>query len=145
MKRGGPLKRRTPLERRTRIRPRNRKRAAARQAEAFGDLAEYVRGLGCLVCNRRPVEAAHVRSRGAGFGAWIVDAGALQIVDHQPVMDEPLGDRGVVSFRTLDELVDLVQYYLDHEEERAERAADAHRRVLEADCYAPRLARLLAT
>jgi len=70
-------------------------------------------------------------------------AGALQIVDHQPLMDEPLGDRGVVSYRTKDELVERVRYYLNHEEERAERAAEMHRRVLDADCYAPRLARLL--
>ena len=58
-------------------------------------------------------------------------------------MDEPLGDRGAITYRDVDELVERVRYFLAHEDERAERAAEAHRRVLEADGYAPRLARLL--
>lgn len=65
MKRSGPIKRRTPLKRR------NAKRAKARRARDFGELADYVRTLGCLVCNARPVDPAHVRSRGAGGHAWI--------------------------------------------------------------------------
>ncbi len=66
-----PLKRKTRLKRRARLRPVNSKRRKARQERDFGDLAEYVRSLGCLVCNARPVDPAHVKSRGAGGHAWI--------------------------------------------------------------------------
>ena len=72
-------------------------------------------------------------------------SGGFQIVDHQPIMDEPLGDRGVASFRSADELIALVDHYLAHEDERAARAAASRRLVLEHDRYAPRLARLLGT
>ena len=70
-------------------------------------------------------------------------AGGFQIVDHQPIMDEELGDRAVATFRSTEELIALVEHYLSHEDERAERAAEARRLVLERDRYAPRLARLL--
>ena len=46
----------------------NRRRAAERRRENFGERAVYVRGMPCLVgvsCSG-PIEAAHVRSRGAG-------------------------------------------------------------------------------
>ena len=71
LSRGEPLKRGNSLERRTRINPINRDRRNARRECDFGDLAEHVRTLPCLVCGRSPVDPAHVRSRGAGGHAWI--------------------------------------------------------------------------
>ena len=62
MKRSGGLRRKTPL------RQVNPQRAAKRRREAFGRRAVVVRTLRCLVgagCEGA-VEAAHVRSRGAG-------------------------------------------------------------------------------
>jgi hypothetical protein len=55
------------------LRPVNSRRRRAAQAEDFGELAVFVRRLPCLVvgCTRSPVDAAHVRSRGAGHHAWI--------------------------------------------------------------------------
>ena len=51
----------------------NARRRRLALAEDFGDLAVFVRTLPCLVigCRRGPVDAAHVRSRGAGHHAWI--------------------------------------------------------------------------
>lgn len=50
----------------------NSRRRQIRHARDFGDLAVFVRTLPCLVegCAGE-VEAAHVRSRGAGGNAWI--------------------------------------------------------------------------
>lgn len=52
----------------------NRRRAKRRNAVQFGDLATYVRTLPCLVegCDSHRIVAAHVHTRGAGHGAWIV-------------------------------------------------------------------------
>jgi hypothetical protein len=69
--------------------------------------------------------------------------GGFQIVDHQPLMDEPLADRGIVTFHDEAELIELVEYYLAHDAERAELAAASRQRVLDADRYAPRLDALL--
>jgi hypothetical protein len=44
----------------------NPERRQARHAAAYGEHAVFVRTLPCAVCLRRPVDAAHVRSRGAG-------------------------------------------------------------------------------
>ena len=51
----------------------NPERRELRYARDFGGLAVFVRGLPCLVCRARPVDPAHVRSRGAGGHAWIGD------------------------------------------------------------------------
>lgn len=66
MKRAGPLKRRAWLRRKTPCRHHNWKRLAKRRKEQFGPQADLCRALPCLVCGRRPSDAAHVRSRGAG-------------------------------------------------------------------------------
>lgn len=57
--------------RRTALRRRNPERHAAALERQFGDLAAYVRDLECLVCGAWGVDPAHVRTRGAGHGAWI--------------------------------------------------------------------------
>jgi hypothetical protein len=63
-KRTGGLKR-------SRIRPVNPERRERRRESQFGDHAERVRSLPCLVpgCREVPVHAAHVRSRAAGGSA----------------------------------------------------------------------------
>jgi hypothetical protein len=50
----------------------------ASRAKSFGDLAVHARRLPCLVsgCERGPIDAAHVRSRGAGGQAWLIREGA---------------------------------------------------------------------
>lgn len=86
MKRGGPLRRKTPLKRGGSLRRTGFKRRTDEEAKAkrearhdrnFGELAPFVRELGCCICKERgqrqetPTQAAHVRSRGAGNGAWL--------------------------------------------------------------------------
>lgn len=64
-----PIKRRTPLTRRTRLRPVNRERRLERYAAAYGDRGALVRAMPCVCRGNEcegPIEAAHVRSRGAG-------------------------------------------------------------------------------
>ena len=74
--RSTPLSRGKPLKRRTPINPANKKRRAARRAVTFGERGALVRGMPCLckaygaiwsgsACDGA-IEAAHVRSRGAG-------------------------------------------------------------------------------
>ena len=48
------------------IKRRNAKRVKQRHAKAFGKKAAWIRGLACCVCQRSPVQAHHVKSRGAG-------------------------------------------------------------------------------
>jgi hypothetical protein len=69
VKRSTPLRRRTPLLRAGS--PRSRQRRIDRHAAAYGTHAAVVRAMDCLVrgCRVRPVQAAHVKSRGAG-GTW---------------------------------------------------------------------------
>ena len=72
MKRGGPLSRHTRLERTARIRPVNRERRARAYARNFGERAEHVRAMRCLVADRMGhlcrtrIVAAHVIARGMG-------------------------------------------------------------------------------
>ena len=61
--------RRVPLRRRKRLRPRNPERRVELYERAFGDRGELVRAMPCLLLGSGcwgPIEAAHVRSRGAG-------------------------------------------------------------------------------
>ena len=64
---------RSPLVRKTPMRTRNPKRRAAAYARNFGDHADTIRALPCLVpgCQHR-AEAAHARARGMGGckGSW---------------------------------------------------------------------------
>jgi hypothetical protein len=59
---------RTPLRRLVRVRPVNPERRARLHAEQFSTHADFIRSLPCAVpgCGCRPVDPAHVRSRGAG-------------------------------------------------------------------------------
>lgn len=79
MKRSAPLTRGKPLRRRKPIAPANKKRRADRRAIAFGERAPLVREMRCVAHQPWPwgappawrrcegeIEAAHVRSRGAG-------------------------------------------------------------------------------
>jgi hypothetical protein len=67
-----PLRRETRLVRHAPIRRANEDRLAARRAEQFGPCARMARRMGCCVpgCEAAPprdrIDAAHVRSRGAG-------------------------------------------------------------------------------
>lgn len=69
LKRGKSLKRGTKLARRISLRPVNRERRVERYEQAFGDRGELVRAMPCLLLGNGcwgPIEAAHVKSRGAG-------------------------------------------------------------------------------
>lgn len=61
-----PLKPGAPPRRRTTLRQVNPELKREREGRAFGRKAEWVRTFPCVVCGRAPVDAAHVRSRGAG-------------------------------------------------------------------------------
>ncbi len=62
------------------IRRSNPERAAAAKVAHFGPLAVYVRTLPCDVCGLPgPSQACHVRTRGAGNGAWITLPGGLVV------------------------------------------------------------------
>lgn len=70
---GGSLRRSTlapgaGLERRTRVKPVNKARRAKRFARNFGAKRFWIVTLDCVIpgCWQTPVEAAHVKSRGAG-------------------------------------------------------------------------------
>lgn len=82
-----------------RFNARRRRRALA---EDFGDLAVFVRTLPCLVvgCTQSPVDAAHVRSRGAGHHAWLVLGGERvgNIVPLCRAHHDEQGQRGIKTF-----------------------------------------------
>ena len=60
------------LQRRTPMRRENPERKAKLRAVQFGALAQHVRGMPCCSCGHTaPSDAHHVRSRGAGHGAWV--------------------------------------------------------------------------
>ena len=50
------------------IKPVNRKRKQKRSDEAFGsqERRDWMHTFGCVVCHHKPIEIAHVKSRGAG-------------------------------------------------------------------------------
>lgn len=83
------LTRHTPLRRRTRLRRFNPERRAARRIVDFGALGEFVRTFGCAVegCGRRS-ECAHVKSRGAGGHAWLVDQAGRYVGNLVPLCHE---------------------------------------------------------
>lgn len=73
IKRRTPLRRSASLSRKTPLSPRNVGRRARAFAEAFGERGAAVRAMPCLCLDllpydrcSGPIEAAHVRSRGAG-------------------------------------------------------------------------------
>ena len=73
-----PAGARRPDRPRKRLRARNPERMARRYAEDFGPLAAAVRQLQCAVAGcERASDPAHVKSRGAGGGAWIAVAGEV--------------------------------------------------------------------
>lgn len=64
-----PKRARKPLRRHTRLRPVNRERKLERYEETFGDRGALIRAMPCLCRGNEcwgPIEAAHVKSRGAG-------------------------------------------------------------------------------
>lgn len=61
-----PLARGKPPQHKTPIRKRNPERAARLDREACGPHADYVRRHPCRICGHVPVQAHHVKSRGAG-------------------------------------------------------------------------------
>lgn len=64
------LAQRTPLRRKTRLAPANRERRTELYAQQYGQRGELIRAMPCLLLGQDgchgPIEAAHVRSRGAG-------------------------------------------------------------------------------
>ena len=70
--RAAPLTRKTPIRRGGRLRPANSERRRRTFLRNFGERADLVRKMPCLLADRGPslcegrVVAAHVKSRGAG-------------------------------------------------------------------------------
>lgn len=83
---------RSPMKRgRKPVKRRNGPRARARYARNFGDEAEAVRAMPCLVTGTTPSEPAHVVSRGAGGGRF-------DIIPLSPAMHAQQHSVGVESF-----------------------------------------------
>ena len=108
LRRGKPLKPGKPLaqggkiERSAKLRPVNPERRAKRFMETFHspDFLAWIRTLDCVVvgCNRRNIQAMHVRSRGAG-GKW--DEVVPACADHH-AESHTLGIRTFASKYALD-------------------------------------------
>jgi len=54
------------LQRRSFLHAVNPERKAKLYERNYGEKADWIRSLPCLVCGARPCDAAHVKSRGAG-------------------------------------------------------------------------------
>lgn len=68
------------------------------------------------------------------------------ISDHKSDFDELFDcEKEVVSYKHVDELPDLVRHYLDHEDERREKARAARRRVLREHSYKRRAEFIIET
>jgi spore maturation protein CgeB len=67
--------------------------------------------------------------------------GTFQLSEWRPEVEEVFGD-AVPTFRTADELSDLIRYYLAHDAERQEKAAAARERV-QGHSYHQRAAQVL--
>ena len=70
-------------------------------------------------------------------------ANGFEICDWQPEMDNIPAGKFIASFRSIDELVEKIQYYLSHEDAREAMRKGAHDAVLQYELYEIRFAELL--
>lgn len=96
---------------RSRLQPRRKAfgERAEHHIEHYGALGQIARSMPCLVvgCQRRRVEIAHVKSRGAGHGAWIVTENGRLVGNLVPLCMEHHREqhtRGVETFTAEHEL-----------------------------------------
>lgn len=87
-----PLRSKSALRRSGRVSPVNRERKTKRYARDFGDEADLVRALPCLITGTTPSEPAHVTSRGAGGGRF-------DLVPLSPEMHRQQHEVGILSFQ----------------------------------------------
>ncbi len=75
----------------------------------------------------------------------ILGCEGFQICDWKPVLpDLATPDREVVTFKTVDEVVDKIRYYLDHDEERWTIARAGYERARREHTYEHRFARMFS-
>lgn len=70
-------------------------------------------------------------------------SGGFQLCDYQAVMDTFPAGKLMVSYDSLDDLCNKVEYYLSHNKERLELAKEIHQLVITQELYTQRLKRLL--
>ena len=68
---------------------------------------------------------------------------AFQLVDQRGLLPELFADDELATFRSMDELKDKIDYYLNHEEERLALAAKSQARALKDHTYQQRMTALL--
>jgi hypothetical protein len=107
-----PLRSKSALRRSRPVKPVNRKRKTKRYARDFGDEADLVRAMPCLITGTTPSEPAHVTSRGAGGGCF-------DLVPLSPAMHRQQHEVGIESFQAchgLDLRAEADRIALDHPE-----------------------------
>ena len=96
-------------------------------------------------CSRISLNLHHHDS-GNGFNMKFYEipaAHGFQLCDWQPALEQtPLG-RHIIACRSLPEFAQAIEYYLAHDRERRQLAADANREVLATASYPRQLAELL--
>lgn len=69
-----------------------------------------------------------------------LSSGSFQITNWLPTLDLLFEDgKHLVTYKTLDDMVEKVKYYIGHEDEREKIAEAGHKRVLEVGTYRNRL------
>ena len=67
----------------------------------------------------------------------VLAAGAFQIVDYNPYIEENFG-KGLVTYKTSEDLMDTINYYLTYEDERNSIAKMGHGMVMNRDLFVNR-------
>jgi spore maturation protein CgeB len=73
----------------------------------------------------------------------LAGCGAFQLVDQRQLLPELFAPDELAVFHSLDEMVDMADYYQDRPEERGELARRSHERALAEHTYAARMQKLL--
>ena len=73
----------------------------------------------------------------------LASCGAFQLVDDRQLLAESFSDEEVARFRSMEELKELIVYFLAHEDERQEMAQRARKRVEKEHTYDLRMNQLL--
>lgn len=74
----------------------------------------------------------------------ILGAGGFQVVDHKEMVDDRFSTRDeLVTYSSIDELVDIVGYYLDNEEERERIAKNGYEKVKDSDDFSSRVEHII--
>jgi spore maturation protein CgeB len=76
----------------------------------------------------------------------IASSGSFQLTNYIPTIDQVFEDgKHLVTYKTLDEMVEKVKYYLEHEEEREKIALAGYEHFLKHHTYRHRIETILKT